>query len=85
MYFKFNIDAILRADYKTKVETLRAAVMGSVMTINEARERLDLGTVENGDRLITQGANIFLDQVGVQYIESPAAPPEEGENENAER
>lgn len=85
MYFKFNIDAILRADYKTKVETLRAAVMGSIMTIDEARERLDLGTVKNGDRLITQGANIFLDQVGVQYIESPAAPPEEGENENAER
>ncbi len=87
MYFKFNIDAILRADYKTKVETLRSAVLGSIMTIDEARERLDLGTVEHGDRLITQGANIFLDQVGAQYnAQSPAeAPPEEGENEDAER
>lgn len=91
MYFKFNIDAILRADFKTKIETLRTAVQGTLMTIDEARERLDLGTVENGDRLITQGANIFLDQVGVQYTDStdstdsPAAPPEEGENEDAER
>lgn len=86
MYFKFNIDAILRADYATKVKTLREAVMGTLMTPNEAREKLDLGTVEHGDTLITQGANIFLDQVGAQYnAQSPAAPPEEGENEDAER
>ncbi len=86
MYFKFNIDAILRADFKTKVETLKAAVIGSLMTIDEARERLDLGTVEHGDRLITQGANIFLDQVGAQYnAQSPATSPEEGESEDAER
>ena len=86
MYFKFNIDAILRADFATKIKTLREAVTGSLMTVDEARERLDLGTVEHGDRLITQGANIFLDQVGAQYnAQSPAAPPEEGENEDAER
>lgn len=84
LFFKFNIDVVLRADFKTKVETLRTAVQGSLMTINEGREKLDLGTVENGDRLITQGANIFLDQVGVQYTDSPAAEPEpeEGESKN---
>ena len=83
MYFKFNIDAILRADYATKVKTIKEAVQGTLMTVNEGRERLDLGTVEHGDRLITQGANIFLDQVGAQYnAQSPAAPPEEGESED---
>lgn len=83
LFFKFNIDVVLRADFKTKVETLRTAVQGTLMTIDEAREKLDLGTVENGDRLITQGANIFLDQVGVQYTDSPAEPePEEGESKN---
>lgn len=67
MFFKFNVDVVLRADFKTKVETLQNAVNGFLMTPNEARERLDLGTVEHGDRLLGQGANIFLDQVGAQY------------------
>jgi hypothetical protein len=41
--------------------------------------------VEHGDRLLGQGANIFLDQIGAQYnAQSPAAQPkpEEGESEN---
>lgn len=85
LFWKFNVDVVLRADFKTKVEALRSAVVGSLMTVNEGRERLDLGTVEHGDRLITQGANIFFDQIGTQYnAQSPAeqTEPEEGESEN---
>ena len=85
LFWKFNVDVVLRADFKSKVEALKSAVNGTLMTINEGRERLDLGTVEHGDRLISQGANIFLDQLGTQYkAQSPAQPtePEEGESEN---
>jgi len=53
-----------------------------IMTPNEARERLDLGNVEHGDKLIGQGANIRIDQIGAQYnAQSPANTPEEGGNE----
>lgn len=83
MYFKFNIDVVLRADYATKIDTLAKAVNNFLMTPDEAREKLDLGTVEHGDRLLGQGANIFLDQIGAQYnAQSPAEQPEEGESEN---
>lgn len=85
LFFKFNVDVVLRADFKTKVETLKSAVNGTLMSVNEARERLDLGTVEHGDLLICQGANVFFSQLGAQNnAQSPAAQPkpEEGESEN---
>lgn len=84
MFWKFNVAVTLRADFKTQVETLSKAVNTFIMTPNEARERLDLGSVEHGDKLIGQGANIRLDQIGAQYNaqNSPADdPPEEGGNE----
>lgn len=67
MFWKFNIDVVLRADFKTKVETLAQAVNNFLMTPNEARERLDLGNVENGGKVLGQGANILLEQIGAQY------------------
>lgn len=83
LFFKFNVDVVLRADFATKIDTLAKAVNNFLMTPDEAREKLDLGTVEHGDRLLGQGANIFLDQVGAQYnAQSPAQSPEEGEGEN---
>ena len=85
LFWKFNVDVVLRADFKSKVEALKSAVNGTLMTVNEGRERLDLGTVEHGDRLICQGANLFLDQLGTQNnAQSPAqeTKPEEGESEN---
>ena len=67
MFWKFNIDAVLRADFATKVDTLAKAVNNFLMTPDEARERLDLGNMPGGNRLLGQGANIFLEQIGAQY------------------
>lgn len=85
LFWKFNIDVVLRADFATKVDSLSKAVNNFLMTPDEAREKLDLGTVGHGNRLLGQGANIFLDQIGAQYnAQSPAheTKPEEGESEN---
>lgn len=85
MFWKFNVAVTLRADFKTQVETLSKAVNTFLMTPNEARERLDLGSMEHGDTLIGQGANIRIDQIGAQYnAQSPddTDPPEEGGNED---
>ena len=74
--FKFNVDVILRADFKTKVETLSKAVNTFLFTPNEAREKLDLEAVEGGDSLMGNGSTVKLEQIGIQYTSQPSAEPE---------
>ena len=69
--FKFNVDVILRADFKTKVETLSKAVNTFLMTANEAREKLDLEAVDGGDSLMGNGSTVKLEQIGIQYNAQP--------------
>lgn len=75
IYAKFNVDVILRADYKNKISTLKEAVNGSIYMINEAREKCDLDTVEGGDVIICNGNAIPLQMIGKQYVKG-------GESEN---
>jgi hypothetical protein len=74
--FKFNVDVILRADFKTKVETLSKAVNTFLYTPNEAREKLDLEAVEGGDCLMGNGSTVKLEQIGIQYNPQASAEPE---------
>lgn len=66
-FAKFNVDVILRADFKTKIETLRTAIYSGQMTINEARAIDDREAMPGGDDLIVNGATIYLKDVGKQY------------------
>lgn len=66
-YFKFNVDVMLRADFKTKIETLSKATNNFLMTPNEARLKLDLGRKPGGDRLLGNGASIPVEYTGSQY------------------
>lgn len=76
--FKFNVDVILRADFRTKVETLSKAVNTFLYTPNEAREKLDLEAVEGGDSLMGNGSTVKLEQIGIQYStqSQPSNDPE---------
>ena len=67
LYFKFNIDVILRADYATKIQTLSTAVNSFLMTPNEARAKLDLAYKDGGDKLLGNGASIPVEYTGSQY------------------
>lgn len=69
LYFKFNVDAILRADFKTKVETLSKATNSFLMTPNEARQKLDLEKLPGGDKLLGNGASIPVELTGSQYTD----------------
>jgi HK97 family phage portal protein len=75
LYFKFNIDVILRADFATKIQTLSTAVNSFLMKPNEARAKLDLGAVEGGDRLLGNGASIPVNLTGSQYNNPNGATP----------
>ena len=66
-YSKFNVDVILRADYKNKITTLKEAVNGTIYSVNEAREKCDLDIVDGGDVLICNGNAIPLHMIGQQY------------------
>jgi HK97 family phage portal protein len=64
---KYNTGVMLRADQKTQIDTLSAAVSNFLMTPNEARERLDLPSKEGGDKLLGNGASIPVQLTGAQY------------------
>lgn len=78
MYFKFNIDVILRADFATKINTLSTAVNSFLFTPNEARSKLDLGSVVGGDRLLGNGASIPVEYTGSQYTGGNSGANNEG-------
>lgn len=67
---KFNIGVLLRADFKTQIETLSTAVNSFLYTPNEARAKLDLESVEGGNRLLGNGASIPVQYTGLQYVQS---------------
>lgn len=85
---KFNIGVLLRADFKTQVETLSTAVNSFLYTPNEARAKLDLESVEGGDRLLGNGASIPVQYTGLQYVQSQGeltSQSEGGENQGGEQ
>lgn len=66
-YFKFNVGAILRADQKTQLESLRTAVQAGIYTPNEARELLDKEGLPGGDTLLVNGSMVPIEQAGAAY------------------
>lgn len=64
---KYNTGVLLRADQKTQIETLSAAVSNFLLTPNEAREMLDKPAKEGGDQLLGNGASIPVQYTGAQY------------------
>lgn len=49
MYFRFNRDALLRTDAKTRSETMEKRIMSGQMTPNEARQIEDQSAYPGGD------------------------------------
>lgn len=66
-YARFNVDAILRADFKTRMDALDKAVKGSIFTPNEARALENRPPMEGGDELYANGNVIKLTMAGQQY------------------
>lgn len=67
LHAKFNTGVLLRADQKTQMETLGAAVNNFLLTPNEAREMLDRPAKTGGDQLLGNGASIPVQYTGAQY------------------
>ena len=65
-YIKFNVNAILRADPKTRYEGYRIAIQSGFMTANEVRA-LEEMEAKGGDRLLINGNMMPIEMAGEQY------------------
>lgn len=70
-----DLDGLLRMDSKTQVDTLASAVGGSLLTIDEARRRLDLPKVTGGGTLWMQQQNYSLEALMERDRNDPFAKP----------
>lgn len=66
-FYKFNEQAILRVDSKTKSEVLKNYVQGGIYQPDEARDYLDKPHVEGGDRIYINGSYVPLTEAGAAY------------------
>lgn len=66
-YIKFNVNAILRADPKTRYEGYRLAIQSGFLTPNEVRALEEMEAREGGDRLLVNGNMLPIEMAGQQY------------------
>lgn len=77
---RFEFDALLRADTKTRMDANRVAIYSGQMTPNEARASEGRAALDGGDELMIQGATVPIEQAGMeQSRNAPAA----GENDDS--
>jgi len=58
---EFNVDGLLRGDYKTRMEGNAQAIQTGQLTPNEARAMDNREPLDGGDRLYIQGATVPLE------------------------
>lgn len=63
---EFDFEALLRTDFKTRLESYRVGVQSGIITPNEARAEEGRQALTGGDLLYIQGATIPLVNAGMQ-------------------
>jgi len=59
-YVEFNLDGLLRGDFKTRMDGYAQGIQNALITPNEARRRENMPDQPNGDNLLIQGATVPL-------------------------
>lgn len=83
-FFRFNVDAILRANLKTRYEAYRIGVQGGFLTPNEARAKEELPPEEGGDQLLVNGSYVPITKAGIAYAKKGGDGAGQGEEETDE-
>lgn len=55
-FVEFNLDGLLRGDFKTRMEGYSRAIQSGIITPNEARRKENRPEMDGGNRLFMQGA-----------------------------
>ena len=61
-FVEFNLDGLLRGDFKTRMDGYSQAIQNAVLKPNEARRRENLPDDPQGNQLFVQGATVPLGQ-----------------------
>lgn len=76
MFFRFNVDVILRTDLETRYKAYGDAIQAGFLMPNEARAREDMPKVEGGDVLMVNGSMVPIKDVGAAYQKNSETPAE---------
>jgi hypothetical protein len=72
---ELDLDGLLRMDAASQMETLGQAVKGSVLTVNEARKKVDQTPVDGGDSIWMQQQNYSLEALAERDRNDPFKTP----------
>lgn len=61
-YVEFNVDGLLRGDFKTRMDAHATSIQNGIRTPNEVRELENLEARPEGDSLLIQGATVPIGQ-----------------------
>lgn len=73
---EFNLDGLLRGDYKTRMEGNSLAIQSGQLTPNEARAQDNREPLDGGDRLYIQGATVPLENQTGAAAPAPQEQPQ---------
>jgi HK97 family phage portal protein len=81
-YFYYDVDVILRANFKDRADAYAVMINNSIMSPNEVRSKENLAPVDGGDELLAQGANTTLKNIvkGINYTKSTSGGGDNGAN-----
>jgi HK97 family phage portal protein len=60
VFVQFDLDGLLRGDFKTRMDGLASGVQNGLLTPNEGRREQNLPPKAGGDELLIQGATVPL-------------------------
>jgi HK97 family phage portal protein len=59
-YVEFNVDGLLRGDFKTRMEAHATSIQNGIRTPNEVRDLENMSARDEGDDLMIQGATVAI-------------------------
>ena len=84
-YFpKFNVDGLLRGDYKSRMEGYAVGFSNGFLSPNDIRKLENMDPIPNGDVYVANGSYVLLKDIGVAYKEQTSQPQKGPKEENPE-
>jgi len=80
-FIEYNVDALIRGDFKTRMEGYKSGILHGLMTCNEARAKENWPSMPHGDELLMMSNVTSLEKAVTATAPSPAPPSTPPEND----
>ena len=81
-YVEFNVDSLLRGDFKTRMLGYASGIQNGILKPNEVRARENMPSDEYGDKLMIQGATVPIQDQQLLYNGENVKNDVSGETDN---